>query len=82
MGDSEDVDEVDEVSRMDDFTSPTKKKFSAAVQKVMMVKQMTATTVVMDQEDSQEIWPATAAWFLGPKVELNLRIIFCTVVSV
>jgi len=68
MGDSE---EVDEVSNMEKFISPSKKKFSSAVQKVMIVK--TATTV-LDREDSQEIWPATAAWFLGPKSE-NLELL-------
>jgi len=70
MGDSEDVDEV---SNVDTFISPSKKKFSSAVQKMMIVKQMSATTV-LDREDSQEIWPATAAWFLGPKSE-NLELL-------
>jgi len=52
--------------------SPARKKFSAAAKKVMMVRQI-ATTVV-DGEDTQEIWPATAAWFLGPKAE-NLQLL-------
>ena len=66
MEDTEDMDDVDEVSRMEKFP-PIGKKFSSIVKKVILAKQMTTTTV-LDQEDSQEIWPATAAWFLGPKV--------------
>ena len=29
---------------------------------------------MVDGEDAQEIWPATAAWFLGPKAE-NLELL-------
>ena len=46
-----------------------KRKFSSLVKNVMIAKKVTATAV-LDQEDSQEIWPATAAWFLGPKVDI------------
>ena len=46
----------------------TKRKFSSIVKNVMIANQMTPKAV-LDQEDSVEIWPATAAWFLGPKVD-------------
>ena len=38
----------------------------------MIVRQI--ATTVLDGEDTQEIWPATAAWFLGPKAE-NLQLL-------
>ena len=55
--------------------SPAKKKFISAASRVMLFKQVhTAVTTVVDGEESQEIWPATAAWFLGPKAE-NLQLL-------
>ena len=54
------------VHRSVSVNEPTK-KFTSVVKNIMIAKTATATTV-LDQEDSQEIWPATAAWFLGPKV--------------
>ena len=62
----------EEVSKME---SPAKKKFSAAAHKVMLFKKVhAAVTTVVDGEEAQEIWPATAAWFLGPKAE-NLQLL-------
>ena len=64
-----------EVTKMEKSESPAKKKFSAVAKRVMMVKQVhAAVTTIVDGEDSQEIWPATAAWFLGPKAE-NLELL-------
>merc|ERR1719483_669919 len=61
--------ESDEI-KIEETVSPAIKKFSAVAKRVMMVKKVqTAVTTVVDGEDSQEIWPATAAWFLGPKAE-------------
>ena len=55
--------------------SPARKKFSNVAKRVMMFKQVhAAVTTVVDGEESQEIWPATAAWFLGPKAE-NLQLL-------
>ena len=61
----------EEVTKME---SPAKKKFSAAAHKVMLFKKVVTATTVVDGEESQEIWPATAAWFLGPKAE-NLQLL-------
>ena len=68
-GETQKDDDGTEVQKSVSFDSP-KRKFSSVVRNVMIAKQVTQVraTAVLDQEDSQEIWPATAAWFLGPKV--------------
>ena len=66
-GETQDVDDGDEAETAVSSDSP-KRKFSSVVKNVMIAKKVTATAV-LDQEESQEIWPATAAWFLGPKVD-------------
>ena len=54
---------------------PVRKKFSTAVQQVIIRQAVKKeVTTVVDGEDAQEIWPATAAWFLGPKAE-NLELL-------
>ena len=65
-GPTQDGDNAEDVHRSVSVNQPTK-KFTSVVKNIMLAKTVTATAV-LDQEDSQEIWPATAAWFLGPKV--------------
>ena len=47
------------------------RKFSEATKKIInfeRVRSLNSTVSIID-EDTQECWPATAAWFLGPKAE-------------